>query len=545
MISIIEILVALFGILIFGNLALSTSSYKKAFLAFNVLMLLTLAGADGYLLYTNTISSSLNLISINPFSLFFMLIFTVGVLLVDILAFQNLENYGNFALLSSFALMGMYSVSFAQSLITIFLGLELAAIPVVFIVLLQKRALEASTKLFIMVSIAIAILSFAIVLFYGSSDSLALSGYPQTSLLAFIAVLFVASLGFEASIFPFNILVPDIYQGAPGHVTALLGGISKKVGFAALLQVVILLFITYSFLFTVIAAFAVLTMFFGNIAALAQYNVKRMLAYSSISQAGYILIGLATASALGVSASMFQIFAHMLLFIGALAIISWMEGHNRKSIDDFVGLNNENRLAAFSLSLFMLSFIGLPFTTGFVGKFLLFTSAISANLTWLAIVGIVNTVISIYYYIKVILAMYATKVGAKEIKMQKSVSAVVLLCLIGTIMLGVVPQFMIQATDNAGAFLTSHPYANVASGNVVAQNNSTAYNNTSRISTITIVATQNVTIIPRTNSSSTVPAVSTLTTASTTSSVSSVPTSASTTTILKVTVTIHVLPESG
>lgn len=452
------IFLALVALLVFGNIIAAIANNKKAHFAFNVVLLSALAAVEAYLLYSNVSLTAFNLISINPFSLFFMLIFTVSILMVNVVAFPHSDHYSNFAILASFALTGMYAVSFAQSIITIFLGLELAAIPTVFIVLLQKKALEASTKFLIMVSIAIAIISFAAVLVYGSTNSLALASYSQTKVLAFAALLFVAGLGFESSLFPFNILVPDIYQGSPAYVTSMLGGINKKVGFAALMQVVLLLFITYGFLFNVIAIFAVLTMFFGNIVALAQHNVKRMLAYSSISQAGYILIGIAAASALGAEASLFQIFAHMFLFIGTMSILAWLESQNRKTVDDLVGLNYENRFAAFAISLFLLSFVGLPFTTGFVGKFLLFTSAVSSNLTWLAIAGVVASIISIYYYTKIILAMYAKKEDARAIRMDNYVKSVVLACIVITLVFGIFPQPLITAASHAGSFLI-HPAA--------------------------------------------------------------------------------------
>ncbi len=449
----VSVFIAVAAAFVVGNIILAIVKDKNAHFYFNVLLLLLLAGMDVYMLYGNVLQSGYGIVSLNPFSLFFLLIFTLGILLVNVAAYPYSDHYSDFALLASFSLAGMYAVASAQSLITILIGLELAAIPTVFIVLLQKKALEASTKFLIMVSIAIAIISFATVLVYGATNSLSLASYPQTTILAFAALLFVSGLGLEASFFPFNVLVPDVYQGAPAYVTSMLGGINKKVAFAALLQIVMLLFISYSFLFNVIAVLAVLTMFFGNIAALSQFSLKRILAYSSISQAGYIMIGVAAASALGVEATLFQIFAHMFLFIGVLSIFAWLESHNRKSINDLAGLNSENRFAAFAISLFLLSLVGLPFTTGFVGKFLLFTSAISSNLTWLAIVGIINSVISIYYYTKIIIAMYAKKEDARPLRMDAYIATVALACLAITLAFGIYPQPLITMATNAGTFL--------------------------------------------------------------------------------------------
>ena len=247
--------------------------------------------------------------------------------------------------------------------------------------------------------------------------------------------------------------MPDVYTGAPAYLTGMLGGVSKKLGFAVLMQVLILVFISDKQLFLVVAVLSMLTMFYGNIVALIQKNTKRMLAYSSISQAGYILIGVAVADQSGIAASLFQIFAHMFLFIGIMAIIAMLEKSNRNEIDDIIGLNNENRYAAFALALFMLSLIGLPFTTGFIGKLLLFLSAINGGLAWLAIIGIINTAISVFYYSKVIIAMYTEREGGRPIYMNKSIAITVLVCVVVTIAFGIYPQPMISLVNGASAYL--------------------------------------------------------------------------------------------
>ncbi len=440
-------------LLVAGNLLIRLTNDERLQFTFNALALTFLAVAAGYLLAMNTTVTIMNLFSVNPFSLFCATVLTFALLLVSILAFDYAPRFGDFALMASFSLMGIYAVAFSTTLITIFVGMELMAIPTVFIVLLSRRSLEAATKLFIMGSISVALLSFAVVTLYGGADSFALAQTQQSDLLLFAVVLFIASLGFEASVFPFNVLIPDVYEGAPSYATAMLGGINKKVGFIALIQVLILVFITYKSAFMIIALLSVFTMFYGNVVAIMQRNFKRMLAYSSISQAGYMLIGIATASQAGITATLYQIFAHVFLFIGLFAIVSWLESRHRLEMDDMIGLNGENRFAAAALTIFMLSLIGLPFTTGFVGKFLIFLSAVNAGLVWLAIIGIVNTVISIYYYARPMIAMYTTKADAKEVKISGSVVAVVVICLAVTLLLGIYPQPLIQMVGNASAYL--------------------------------------------------------------------------------------------
>ena len=450
----IYLLFALASLFVLLNLISKVlNSRRKEHLVLNVVILLLILGDILMLLMSGYSGLFAGAFSANPFSLFMASIFTLGLLLINLIAFNYSENYVDFAVIGAFALLGMYVVSSATSLITIFLGLELASIPMVFAILLSKRDIEAAAKLFIMASIAIAVISFAIVLVYGASNSFALKSYSQGTLIAFAGLLFIAALGFEASIFPFNVLIPDVYSGSSAYVTAMLGGMNKKVGFAALIQVLILVFIADKQLFIIVAILSVLTMTYGNIVALMQRNTKRMLAYSSISQAGYILIGIAAATPQGISASLFQIFSHMFIFIGLMAIVALLENRNRTEINDLIGLRSENSYIAFALAVFMLSLLGLPFTTGFIGKLLLFLSAINANLVWLAVIGIINSVISIFYYIRAIAAAYTEKEGGRPIRMDLTVAVVVFICLAITILFGIYPQPIISITNNAAAFL--------------------------------------------------------------------------------------------
>ncbi|MDE1855653.1 MAG: NADH-quinone oxidoreductase subunit N [Candidatus Micrarchaeota archaeon] len=428
----------------------------RAQFAIAVIFMLILIARLVIMLIASDNYSALNLFSANPFSLFVSLLFTVGVLLVNILAYAKDASYSNFSLLSVFALMGMYMVAMSTSLVSIFIGLELMSIPTIFAMLLSKRvAIEASVKLFILASVAIALFSFGMVMVFGSSGSVALSGNVTTGLLALgaLAVL-IAALAFDSALFPFNLWVPDVYQGANTYITALIGGINKKVGFIALMQVLFLLFVAYKTTFVpIIYALAILTMFYGNLAALAQKNVKRMLAYSSIAHAGYISIGIAVATAYALGAALFQIAAHMIMFIGALAIVLFMESRNRHEINDYIGLHKENGFASFSLAIILLGLIGTPLTIGFIGKFLLFSSAVYANMLPLAIIGIINSIISVYYYFRVVSAMYSEKSGVSQMKMHRNVAFVVLACVLLTIVLGVYPNLLLGLANAAGTYL--------------------------------------------------------------------------------------------
>ncbi len=447
----------LVAILVAGNLMIRMKHNNRVQFLFNGAAMLALLALLMYFMASGTTATIAGLFSINPFSLYFMAIFTAGLLLVSLIALPYSRDFGDFALMASMSLAGMYMVVAANSLITLFIGLELVSIPSVFIVLLSRRSLEAAAKLFITASISIALFSFAVVMFYGATDSFTISHQAQQGpFIALAAAFFIASLGVEASAFPFNVLVPDVYEGSPAYAVAMLGGINKKLGFAALLQVLILIFIGLHSAFVIMVFLSVLTMFYGNIVALMQKNFKRMLAYSSIGQAGYMFIGMATGSAGGISATLFQIFAHMFIFIGLLAIVAWLESRNRNEVDDMIGLHQESRFMAFALTVFLLSLVGLPFTTGFVGKFLLFVSAINANLAWLALLGIINSVISIYYYARPIMAAYTGRAGAAWVKSNTAVLGVIAVCLALTILFGVYPQPLISMVNGVGAYLFAH-----------------------------------------------------------------------------------------
>ena len=446
---------ALAVIMTLFNLVFRLFDDKSSQFTINMVFPIMLLISIGLLLISGYSGVVANAFSINAFSTFLFAIFTAGFFIVNLIAFSYSDNYSDFAIVANFALLGMYLVSAATSTITIFIGLELSTIPMVFSILLSRRSIEAAAKLFIMAAIAISVLSFAIVLLYGDSGSFALSSYSGAAVAAFAGILFISALGFEASIFPFNVLIPDIYSGSPAYITGMLGGMNKKVGLIALMQIFILVFISDKQLFMLIAILSVLTMTYGNIVALVQKNTKRMLAYSSISQAGYILIGIAASTQQGVEASLYQIFAHMFIFIGLMGIVAMLEKNNKLHIDEMIGLNGENRYAAFAMALFMLSLIGLPFTTGFIGKFLLFFSAINANLLWLAIIGIINSIISIFYYIRAIMAMYTEKSGGRPMYMSKPLAFAVFLCVAITIVFGIYPQPIISLAGNAASFL--HP----------------------------------------------------------------------------------------
>ncbi|MDE1761979.1 MAG: NADH-quinone oxidoreductase subunit N [Candidatus Micrarchaeota archaeon] len=444
------------SLLVLSNLAFVILRNIKAQFALSQIFMLLLIASLFWAIGAGANFTVLNLLSFNVFSLYFALILTIGVLLTNVLGYTKDIHFSNFSLLSSFALVGIYLVAMAHSIVSIFIGIELLSMPTIFAILLSRKvAIEAAVKLFILASISIALFAFGMVLVYGATGSSVLSNSNVLSSLMLIALgLIVAALGFDAALFPFNLWVPDVYQGATSYVTALLGGINKKIGFIALLEMLFFVFFSYRPYFVpILYALAVLTMFYGNLAALAQRNVKRLLAYSSIAQAGYIAIGLAVATIYSLQAASFQIFAHMLMFIGAMSVIVFMEGRNRHEISDYIGLYKENSLAAACFAITLLSLVGTPLTMGFIGKFMLFSSAVYAKMLPLALAGIINSIISVYYYIKVIGAMYTDRVGAKHAKISTNVMVVMVACTALLIVFGIFPNIVIDYASSIGNYL--------------------------------------------------------------------------------------------
>ena len=258
-------------------------------------------------------------------------------------------------------------------------------------------------------------------------------------------ILFTAALAFDVALFPFNLWAPDVYEGSPGNITALLAGVNKKSAFAALMLIAFTVFAAQSALFSMIfMLLSIATMFFGNIVALVQNDVKRMLSYSSISQAGYIMIGLSAATQFGVESSLVQIFAHSFMIIGSFAIVLWLESLNIKTISDYSGLNGRNRFAALALTLLMLSMAGIPTTARIHGQIpaLLQRDRRQPGVAWG--VGHREQLPLDLLLRRVINSMYLPRKHSK-IKLDKFVFAVALIALIIILILGIYPQPLLSA----------------------------------------------------------------------------------------------------
>jgi NADH-quinone oxidoreductase subunit N len=269
-----------------------------------------------------------------------------------------------------------------------------------------------------------------------------------------LAVIFVvAGIGFKVAAVPFHMWAPDVYEGAPTPVTAFLSVGSKAASFAMLLRIFLeglpAMSADWRLLFEVLA---IVTMTVGNLAALTQTNLKRMLAYSSIAHAGYLLIGVVAGTARGVTAILVYLFVYSFMQLGAFAVIILMRRKDvvGDELKDFSGLAFRNPYAAFAMLLFMLSLGGIPPTAGFMGKFWLFSAAIDSGYIWLAVIGVLNSAISLYYYLRIVVFMYLKKeTSGSEPSASPALALTLAAAILATLVFGVYPRMLFEVADRS------------------------------------------------------------------------------------------------
>jgi len=404
-----------------------------------------------------------DLMRVDRFSVFVHYI-VVGAAILAILGSLNyLEDEGiqrgEFYALILFATAGMGIMAGANELITAFVGLEMSSIATYVLVGFRRRALksnEASLKYFLLGSFATAFFLYGIAMVYGATGSTKMdavqavlrgagSSVPAIAMLG-LALIFVG-LGFKVVIAPFQIYGPDVYEGAPTPVTALLASAPKAATFALMLRIFYVAFGSAGHLwFWAIWISAVLTMFIGNLAALAQTNVKRMLAYSSIAHAGYILVAFAASTDLGIAAVLFYLAAYVLMKVGAFLVVTHLgqQGEKRLELQDYAGMSTKQPVLSACFSLFLLSLLGLPATAGFLGKFFAFQSALDVRnpwIVWLVVIAAINSVIGAYYYLRVIIAMYfwAPAQDYAPTAVAPALTTALVIASAGTLYLGLLP----------------------------------------------------------------------------------------------------------
>ena len=351
------------------------------------------------------------------------IIFLSSALLTIVLSRGYLERMechrGEFYVLILFSTTGMMLMTGALNLITVFLGIELMSVSLYVLagfMRKKERSNESALKYFLLGAFATGFLLYGIALIYGTSgttDLVAISKlFPQLSHNPIFLVgcgMLVVAFSFKIAAVPFHMWAPDVYEGAPTTVSGFMSTGAKAAAFATFLLVFVRVFdIAGSSLSQVIAVIAAASMIVGNITAVAQNNVKRMLAYSSIAHAGYMLSGIAAANVEGETGILFYLLAYTFVNVGAFGIVSLMERLDDKKLnfEDYAGFSARRPALALMMSMFMFSLAGIPPFAGFFGKYYVFLAAVKANMAWLAIVGVLTSLVSVYYYLRLVVLMY-------------------------------------------------------------------------------------------------------------------------------------------
>ena len=413
------------------------------------------------------------LMSIDAFGTFFKLLFLGAAALTLMMSGPYLEveqtSAGAYCFLVLAATLGMMFMASGVELVTIFIGLETMAVAFYILAGYLKpsaRSNEAAVKYFLLGAFSLGILLYGMSILYGLTGSTNLKEIATAlveqdgagnQMLLLGVVLLVAGVGFKIAAVPFHMWAPDVYEGAPTPITAFLSVGSKAAAFAMLLRIFVeglpSVSADWRLLFEILA---IVTMTVGNVAALTQSNIKRMLAYSSIAQAGYVLIGVVVGTPRGISAALIYLAVYAFMQMGAFAVVVMLRRRDAIGDDlkDFNGLYFRSPLAACAMLLFMLSLGGIPPTAGFMGKLWLFGAAIEANYVWLAVIGVLNSAVSLYYYIRVVVFMWLKNepVGS-EPRMSPAVAATIAVTLSATLALGVYPRPLFDLAETSARAL--------------------------------------------------------------------------------------------
>jgi NADH-quinone oxidoreductase subunit N len=473
-----EITLAVFAILV---ILLDLMVRDKSWLRLVSLSGLVIAGGVSIVMWGGDYSPLFNnMLAVDNFALFFKLLFA-GIAFLVILAttdyaakFERFQ--GEYYALILISTLGMMLMAAAADLISLYISLELTSISLYVLVsfLKDKKSTEAALKYLLLGAVASAVLLYGMALVFGFTGETqlgAIAGAIQatslTSLLDSPAllmgiVMLVAGFGFKIAAVPFQMWVPDVYEGAPTPVTAYLSVGSKAAGFAIILRVFFSAFGTPAWLSTnwgtIFAVLAVISMIIGNVVAIPQTNIKRMLGYSSIAQAGYLMVGLATlgvastSDILGQSGVLFFLASYALTNLGAfIAVIAISNKVDSDEIADYAGMGRRAPVLALALTLCLISLIGMPPAAGFMAKFYIFRAAVLNDLLWLVVIAALNSVISAYYYLRVVKVMWLNEPASPEkVPSSGAPRFALFLCCLGVLLLGIVPGLLMRLAEVAG-----------------------------------------------------------------------------------------------
>ncbi|HEX8617814.1 MAG TPA: NADH-quinone oxidoreductase subunit N [Thermoanaerobaculia bacterium] len=406
--------------------------------------------------------------ALDSFAIFFKLLFVATIAMVTLLSddFLRRSRYSawEYYSLTAFALCGMMFMASGIHLATIYVGLELMSLSSYILAGYfknEQKSTEAAMKYFVLGAVSSAILLYGISLIYGVTGTLnllgiatAMSTLVTNDALMFGIMLLGAGLCFKIAAAPFHVWTPDVYEGAPTPITAFLSTASKTAAFAIFARI----FYVGMYHFRldwqyVLAAIAALSMLVGNLAAITQENVKRMLAYSSIGHAGYVLLGILSVSEMGLRGVLVYSVVYVFATLGIWATVLMLERNEYagESVDDFEGLHRRAPFWAFAMLIFLLSLGGIPPTSGFIGKYFLFYAAVNAGFGWLAVIAVLMSAVSMFYYVRIVAAMYLRGDGRAEVLgTSRGLQLVAVIALLVTLFLGLWPAYFIDEAGRSG-----------------------------------------------------------------------------------------------
>jgi len=463
LLNILPILIVTVTALAILMLEITIKRAEPAVFVFSIAGLLA-AMVSAIYLYPIRESAFYEMVNVGGFASFFHVVFIIITILTFLLSRQYIERMGiyhsEYYAMILFSLVGMMLIASSRDLLMLFIGIELMSISFYVLAGFMRGRLtsnESALKYFLLGAFATGFLVYGMALIYGAS---ATTNLPEiagqldelfNSTIFWIGVaMLTMGFSFKVASVPFHMWAPDVYEGAPTTITAYMSTAGKAAAFSGFLIVVM-----YAFaggtekLQDLFAILAVCSMVVGNVIAISQHNLKRMLAYSSIAHAGYMLIGFAAASELGMSGVMFYVVAYGFMNIGAFGILSMVEyGENKNlTFDEYKGFASRKPFLAALMAIFMFSLSGIPPFAGFFGKYYIFISAIQEGYTWLAIAGVLASVVGVYYYIRVIVYMYFYD-GDVTLEVEPSYIGIAALVIsaIAVIQMGILPSTILRLT---------------------------------------------------------------------------------------------------
>ena len=469
-----EYILTLAGILIMlAEPCLKPASSRKPLGWIAIIGTLLAGAASGYqTLYASdrALHAFSDTIQVDTFSIFFHILIA-AVVLVTLLGSldyfeDNASHAGEYFALVLFGATGMMLMTCSVELLMVFIGLEISSISTYIMAGMRKGqavASESSIKYFLLGSFATAFFLYGVALAFGATGSTSIAaiatslGASTTPTMAFTALaMMLIGLGFKVSAAPFHVWTPDVYQGAPAPVVGLMSTAPKAAAFAVLLRITFSGFPAmqhrWSIMMWILAA---LSMTIGNLGALLQRDVKRMLAYSSIAHAGYLLVAFTAFPLEGIAAACFYTAAYAAMNVGAFAVITQVGGYkeNLRSLEDYVGLSTRRPVLAAVFAFFLLSLIGIPFTGGFFGKFYVFSAAIGSGHIWLAVIGLINSGVACFYYLRLLTTIYhkpITDLDSPQPTTSIPAAIGLTLAAVATLVLGILPGNVLSMAQYAG-----------------------------------------------------------------------------------------------